>query len=159
MVPPPYGSPYPGVAQPNTLQRDAEHLRLLVIFHYVLGAIIAVSALLPLMYVGFGLAMVFGVWPTAPTGAAPGASGLPFNFGWFFVVMGVGFTLIGELMAALNFYAARCLKRRTGYTLVTVAAGINCLNMPFGTALGVATLIVISKPHVKAWFENSATTA
>lgn len=154
MVPPPYGPPYRSVAPPNTLDRDLEHLRLLEIFHYVLAAIVAVSSLLPLLYAVFGVAMVAGALPGPP--ATPSSSGFPLQFGWFFVVMGVGFTLVGEAFAALNFYAARCLKRRTSYVLVAVVAGLNCLNMPFGTALGVATLIVITKPHVKAWFDGGA---
>jgi disulfide bond formation protein DsbB len=52
-------------------------------------------------------------------------------------------------------YAGRCLAQRRRYLLCMVVAGIACIFMPFGTALGVFTLVVLSRPAVKAAFETA----
>jgi hypothetical protein len=36
-----------------------------------------------------------------------------------------------------------------------VIAGINCLSFPFGTALGIFTLIVLSRESVQALYKSS----
>lgn len=52
-------------------------------------------------------------------------------------------------MGVLNFLAIGRLRRKTGYTFLTVVSAINCVNMPLGMALGVFTLIVINRDEVK----------
>jgi hypothetical protein len=37
-----------------------------------------------------------------------------------------------------------------------VVAAIECIFMPFGTVLGVFTIIVLSRPSVKALFQSEA---
>jgi len=39
-------------------------------------------------------------------------------------------------------------------TYCLVVAGVECILVPFGTVLGVLTLIVLSKESVKTIFEN-----
>lgn len=63
-------------------QRDAEHIKLLSIFHYVYAGLVAVATLWPLIYVAMGLIMVS--LPSTPSGSppvvvssAPAASGSP----------------------------------------------------------------------------------
>ena len=46
----------------------------------------------------------------------------------------------------------RALARRTRYWFVFVIACIECLFMPFGTILGVFTLIVLSRESIKNLF-------
>ena len=55
-------------------------------------------------------------------------------------------------MAACVALAGRELARHGGYTYCLIVAAIECLFMPFGTALGVLTLIVLMRPSVKAQF-------
>ena len=38
-----------------------------------------------------------------------------------------------------------------------IVAGLSCMMMPFGTVLGVFTLLVLLKPQVKALFDAPAT--
>ena len=63
---------------------DEEHLRLLSIFHYVLGALGCLFACLPLIHAALGLTMIY-----APeTFGAHGAPQFPEFAGWLFGEMG-----------------------------------------------------------------------
>lgn len=55
-------------------------------------------------------------------------------------------------MAIAIWMAGRCLKRRTAYNYCLVVAAIECTFMPFGTVLGVLTILVLTRPSVKALF-------
>jgi len=72
--------------------------------------------------------------------------------GAILIVFGSIFILFGWAFAVLLAVAGRCLARRKGYTFCLVIAGISCLFMPFGTILGVFTIIVLSRPSVKELF-------
>lgn len=58
-------------------------------------------------------------------------------------------TLVGANIAAALF-----LKKRTNRMFLLIVSGINCLNMPLGTVLGVFTIIVLTKPHIFDHFEK-----
>ena len=62
--------------------------------------------------------------------------------------------LFGWAFAACVAYAGRCLNERRHYTFCMVMAGIACMFMPFGTILGVFTIIVLVRPSVKALFNG-----
>jgi hypothetical protein len=128
------------------MTRDEDHLRLLSIFHYVYAGITALSACVPVFHLAFGIAIVSGAFPSPPGQPMPRA------FGWFFVVAAGGLMLFGWACAVCVFLAARRLERRTGYWFCFVIACVNCAFVPLGTALGVCTLIVLSRPAVKALF-------
>ncbi len=133
---------------PGADAKDLEHLRLLAIFHYVVAGFIALFSLFPLLHVGMGIAVLTGVMPS--NGAANG--GDEAMLGWFFILIGGGFVLFGELIAFLIFRAGQCLKQRKSHTYCLVIAAIACLFMPLGTVLGVFTIIVLVRPSVKALF-------
>ena len=75
-------------------------------------------------------------------------------FGVLFVVLPAIIILCGWTLAVLLFIAGRCLARRKRHLFCLVIAGISCLFMPFGTVLGVFTIVVLSRPSVKALFET-----
>lgn len=133
------------------MNRDEEHLRLLRIFHYVCAGMAALIACVPLFHLVFGLLMVF-----APNVFGKGNQQPPVLLGWIFVVLAGGFILLGWTFAALLAWAGRCLGRRTHYTYCFVLACISCAFMPFGTVLGVFTIMVLTRPSVKALFEESS---
>lgn len=74
-------------------------------------------------------------------------------FGWLFVGMGAFIILLTIAFGLLALFCAINLKRRRRRTFCQVASAIACLNIPFGTALGVLTLITISKPDIHQQFE------
>src|SRR4051812_40953640 len=57
----------------------------------------------------------------------------------------------GELI----LYSRICIKERKHRTFSLVMAVVNCLCIPFGTALGVFTLIILQRPSVKALYFDS----
>jgi hypothetical protein len=48
------------------------------------------------------------------------------------------------------------LRKRRHRTLSFVMACLTCINIPLGTALGVFTLVVLSRPSVKALYDQVA---
>jgi hypothetical protein len=133
------------------VDKDVEHLKLLVTFHYIVGAITAICLSFPLIHVFIGLMLMLN-----PHGFGPDTRQVfPARmFGMFFFAIGSGFVLFGWTLGALNFYAARCIKRREKYTLCLIVAALDCMQMPLGTALGVFTLIVLLRDSVKQMFER-----
>ena len=127
---------------------DAQHLRLLAIFHYVVGGLTALLACLPLIHVALGLAMIY-----APRSLANKPGDEPPAFvGWLFVGMGSAFFLAGITLAVCIILAGRFLARRKRYWFVFVLACLQCAVFPFGTVLGVFTIVVLSRESVKAQF-------
>ncbi|WP_435008223.1 hypothetical protein P12x_005501 [Tundrisphaera lichenicola] len=135
------------------MTEDAEHLRLLSIFHYVVGGLTALFASFPIIHVAIGIAIVTGSFNDPKNGSAP-----PSAFGWFFIVIGALFIVLGWAYAIGMFVAGRNLRQRRGYLYCLVMAGLSCANFPFGTCLGVFTLIVLLRPSVKPLFEKGAGT-
>lgn len=69
-------------------------------------------------------------------------------------VIGAVSLLFGFAMAFANVYAARCIARRKHRMVCLIAAGFNCLNMPFGLILGVCSFLVLLRPTVEELFEG-----
>ena len=137
----------PGASFP-TVDRDFEHLRLLAIFHYVVGGLMAFFASIFIVHFVMGAVML-----AAPTFFGNSRQpGPPAFMGMFFMIIGGSVVLVGWTMAALTIYAGRCLARRRHHTLCMVAAVVCCLYVPFGTVLGVFTIIVLQRPRVKEMF-------
>jgi hypothetical protein len=130
--------------------RDSEHVRLLSIFHYVLGGIVGVFSCLPIFHVALGLIMIFS------PGAFPDGNGQPPPpfIGWFFVALGSAVIVLGWSLAVCLLLSGWFLSRRKHYIFCMVIAGLACLYVPFGTVLGVFTFIVLGRPSVRAGFER-----
>jgi hypothetical protein len=126
------------------MNQDHEHLKLLSIFHYVVGGLSALFACIPLLHMAMGIAMVAGAFDdTDPV--------LPF-MGWFFIFFSGAIVLAGWAFAVLVILAGRALARRERYTFCLVMAAVQCVFMPFGTVLGVFTILVLVRPSVKELF-------
>lgn len=123
---------------------DAKQLDLLATFHYVVGGITALYSCMPFMHVFMGAMMISGKFFGETEGSAP-----PPGFGWMFVIMGSTFILSGWAMAICIIIAGKKLKRRQNRMFCMVMAGIECMFMPFGTVLGVFTLIALNKDSIK----------
>lgn len=143
------------------MNSDAEHLRLLSIFHYIVGGLAALFSLFPLLYAGMGGVFLFAArHPSINQNDQPPP---PF-LGWIFIGIGIFGFLVGVTMTVFILLAGRALAVRKRFMLAFVIACVECLFMPFGTVLGVFTLIVLSRDSVKALFSpigssNSSNTA
>ncbi|WP_345302884.1 hypothetical protein [Lysobacter hankyongensis] len=131
----------------DTTAQDLEHLRLLSIFHYIVAGITALFSLFPVIHLVIGIAMVSGKMEASDPNAAIA--------GWFFIGFAALFIGLGLTFAGFIAYAGRCLRQRRRHTLCLVVAALECMMMPFGTVLGVFTLISLTKPPVKALFADA----
>ena len=130
------------------MTKHEEHLRLLSIFHYVVAGLTAAIALFPVFHLVLGLIMIL-----APDTMGGKANSPPAIVGWFFVIFAAVFICFGWAIAACIFAAGRFLARRKNYMFCLVVAGIECLFMPFGTVLGIFTIIVLIQEPVKELFQ------
>lgn len=149
---PPLPPPAPAAA---LSPEEASQLRLLSIFHYVLAGFTALFSLFPLIHLAMGIAIITGAMPMD----TPADQEAPFDprlFGWFFVVFAALFIAAGMTLAGYMAYAGRCLAQRRRHLLCMVVAGLSCMFMPFGTVLGVFSLVVLSRPSIKAAFAPAA---
>jgi hypothetical protein len=132
------------------MNQDQEHLRLLSIFHYIVGGIAALFSFFPVIHLILGI--LFLVAPHRMGGSPL----LPPPFlGWIFIIMGGGFMLVGWAFAVCVILAGRFIVRHKHYIFCLVIASLNCLFMPFGTILGVFTIVVLVRSSVKALFYPS----
>jgi nitrate reductase gamma subunit len=76
----------------------------------------------------------------------------PAFIGWIFVIVASLLIVSGFVVAALVFTAGRFLAKRKHHTFCLVIAAVECLFMPFGTVLGVFTIIVLLRPTVRQLF-------
>lgn len=128
---------------PTTLQQKKNYLDILAVFHYVNGGLTALMALVALAFLGIGL------------GAATSwGNDWEMEVGCSMIaVMVFVFVLVGGY-AVLNLLAGRALQTRRHTVLVMITSGVNCLNVPLGTLLGIFTLVLISDPEVRWMFDG-----
>ena len=126
---------------------DNEHLKLLSIFHYVMGGITSLLACFPIIHLVIGLFLIL-----VPEKFGHGSQHPPVFLGWLFVILGSSLILLGWTVAALVLVAGRCIGRRKHYMFCFVTACVECLCMPFGTVLGVFTILVLNRQSVKELF-------
>jgi len=138
------------------MNQDKEHLQLLAIFHYVVAGLAALLSFFPLLYTTVGTIFIFA----ARHGTAKPGEDLPPEFlGWIFAVLGALLFLIGIAMAICILIAGRSLALRKRYSFAFVMACIECLFIPFGTILGVFTIVVLSRESVRALFSPATAQA
>ena len=128
----------------NSMNEEREYLRLLSIFHYVVGAMTALFACFPLIHLAIGIAMLCG--------AFDGKGAPPRFLGLFFIVFSSIFILCGWAMAVCMVIAGTKLARYRARTYCLALAAIECIFVLFGTVLGVFTIILLMKDSVKELF-------
>ncbi len=134
------------------MSQDEEHLKILAIFHYVVGGMAALFSCFFLIYLVMGIVFVTG----AAFGHAKDAP--PAFLGWLMIAFGGMLLLAGWSFAGTLVAAGRCLALRRHHTFCLVMGGVACLFMPFGIVLGVFTIVVLSRPSVQALFAPPAPT-
>ena len=126
---------------------DEEHLRLLTIGHYITGGFYILFA--SIFIIHFVLILVAALNPEFFGSPSEPQKGPPDSFMYIVAIFFGLFILAGWTFGGLTIYAGRCIKRRVRRTLTFVIACLNTLALPFGTVLGVFTLLVLARPGVK----------
>jgi len=129
-------------------RRDSEHITLLAVFHFVISGLALLG--IGFLFFHYALMSTFFSHPerwTAKNETAPPPEVFQFFhlFIWIYIFMGVALLLacIGNLVSGIFL----CLRKHRMFSLVI--AGLNCLQVPFGTALGVFTIIVLQRDSVR----------
>lgn len=131
---------------------DADHLKLLWIFHLVAAGL----ALLGILFLVAHYAVLHTVftnpkmWENQKQGPPPAEFFAMFK--WFYLVFAVWF--LGS--SVLNVVSGLCIRGRKHRTFSLIVAGINCLHIPLGTVLGVFTIIVLMRDSVRELYEGEA---
>ncbi len=142
----------PRTAAPR--EEDLNHLRLLSIFHYVVGGMLALCATFPVIHLLVGIGLVSGAFKSAPGSPPP-----PAAMGWMFILIAGGAIALGWAFAICLFVAGYQLRRQRRYLFCLIAAGLACTFQPLGLVLGIFTIIVLLRPSVKALFQQTSESA
>jgi len=136
---------------PEITAQDQSHLSLLRTFHYVVAALYFCGSLIPTIHITIGLVMIF-----SPESMGNGSSAPPPAFmGWLFAILGFTAMIALASLAVCQLVVARSLGQYRRHIFCMVISGLNCMNMPIGTLLGVFTILVLSRPAVRALFVGS----
>ncbi|MBV8880266.1 MAG: hypothetical protein JO332_09900 [Planctomycetaceae bacterium] len=152
------GEMMPGQVRPpapegSPAAKDEEHLRNLSLAYTIISILTGLMGCMFIVHLVIGIVSIVspGSMSNGRSGNAP-----PAFFGWLFAGIG-GAALLGFwTIAGLMFAAGRCIKRRRRYTFCLIASGASCLIMPFGTALGIISFVILNRPSVKALFPPPA---
>ncbi len=143
--------PIPPMAPLPANQRsvDEDHLNLLSIFYFVSAGlsffgILALFADYVFLHFFFSNPVFMGNQKGGPPPEAV--------FG-FFLVFFMFFGALLVLLAILNVMTGFFLRERKHRTFSLVIAAIDCMQFPLGTALGVFTIIVLSRESVRKLYE------
>ena len=129
------------------MNEDLQHLKLLSIFHYVVAGMTVLVGCFPLIHLTIGIALLTGHLPTNPAGPVSDAF-----VGWIFTGIAGVIIITMWSLAFVVLFAGRFLQERRRRTFCLVVAGLECMIMPFGTVLGVLTIIVLLRPSVRELF-------
>jgi len=155
LVPAVYGPPqnyqpqYPPPVPHPWQQNPADATRPLGIAYIVYACFLGLAVLIVPLYALF-FAAVFA--DAGSSSSSPGDEQAAEAIGGImFLVFGLAEVLIIAKLT-LVILAAQGLFKMRRYTICIVAAALSCLSMPLGTALGIWTFVVLTKPEVKAAF-------
>src|SRR5436190_7458982 len=139
----------PEVGTKNQQSRDREHLKLLAIFHFVFGGLAVVG----IGFLGVHYAIMHTVFSNPEILKSQNA-GMPKAFLdvfiWFYIFMAV--ILMAGLV--LNVLSGIFLLQKRNRIFSLIIGGLNCLQIPFGTALGVLTILVLSRDSVRQLYSG-----
>ena len=130
------------VHSPDPLEQKKSYLDVLAIFHYVYGGI----GLLFVLFAGLIMGGVFSI-PEVYRDMRTDAGCLPIIVVGFFIALGAVYCL-------LNLLAGRWLQQRRQRVPILVVSGLNCLNFPLGTLLGIFVIVLLARVEVAALFDR-----
>ena len=129
---------------------DEQHLKLLAVFHFIVaGLLFAGIGFLVLHFVFMN--MIFtnpDIWKTSPNPPPPEVFAI-----LKFVYVFIAIFLIGALVA--NLLSGFYLGARKNRLFSLMVAGLNCLQFPLGTVLGVLTILVLVRDSVRELYDEA----
>lgn len=148
----PTAAPQPP-ALPN---KDASHLKTLAICHYVIAGLSVLG--LGFLALHYMIMRTVFMNPDIWKDQGQKAQEMPFKpeeffgyFQWFYIIAGI-FIVVGGILTLMS---GRFISQRKKRVFSIVVAGLNCLHFPFGMALGIFTLVVITRDSVKRLYSEA----
>ncbi len=133
-------------------QKNDDHLKLLAVFHFVIGGF----AFLGIGFLILHFIVMQEIFTNPKLFEGPKSAPLPENFfailRWVYI--GIGTLLV--LDAVANIISGFFLRRKIHRTFSIVVSGLNCLQIPLGTVLGMFTLLVLMRESVKESYQAEA---
>jgi hypothetical protein len=141
----------PVLANDQQARRDAEHLKLLSIFHFILAALGLFGIAFLALHFAFVRAIFMNpeMWKNQKGGPPPEI---------FFKLMmgGYAFGVVVMLTGGvLNLLSGLFIRKRRHRMFSIIIGGLNCLHVPFGTLLGVFTILILSRESVRKIYDVS----
>ena len=128
---------------------QTQNLNLISIFHYVVAALIYLKGAMGFVMMGIGGIAVAGILHDQPNDMGITL----FVVGLIFFAGPMVFMTITWAIATAVLVSGRRIAKRTNLTYCQVVAGLECLCIPFGTILGVISLILLTRDDVKNQFQ------
>jgi hypothetical protein len=132
----------------SEIEIDEQHLNLLSIFHYIVGGLLILFSFLPIFHLIMGIFMVVKSLNTSKEAPL-------LVMGMLFICFALLFMVAGIALAILIFVAGYKISQRRNRTFCLVIAGCECLFSPFGLALGIFTIVVLSRKSVMELFKRN----
>jgi len=126
------------------LSQEEQNLNLLSTFHYIMGALTALFACIPIIHLVVGIAMF--------AGGFNGGGIAPRNIAFIFIILAAVIILVGWVFAILIIICGSKLKQRRSYNYCLVIAFMECLIVPIGTVLGIFSIVTLTRDSVKQLF-------
>jgi hypothetical protein len=129
---------------------DADHLRLLAIFHFIVAGLAILGLGFLMLHYGVMHAIVGNpeMWKNQKGGGPPPQ---------FFAILKWFYVFFGAMLVAggvLNLLSGWSIQRKKNRIFSLVVAGVNCVQFPFGTVLGVFTFVVLLRDSVREAYET-----
>ncbi|HEX4645145.1 MAG TPA: hypothetical protein VH598_06005 [Verrucomicrobiae bacterium] len=132
--------------------KDGEHLKLLSIFSFVMAGFAFLGvAFLFLHYFLMSFFMSPEFWKSQKNATPPPKEFFQFMI-YFYIIFGAWMMAGGVLNVLSGFF----LRQRTHRTFSLIVGGLNCLHIPFGTVLGIFTILILSRESVCKGYEAAA---
>lgn len=131
------------------MSENENNLRMLSIGYYIVAGLTFLIASLPILHIVMGILIIQGKM------AGQGSGEMQRYVGWLFLFFGSAAITFGWAQAICTLIAGLYIKNHKCHTFCVVVAAINCMFMPFGTILGVFSLLVLLKPEVRQLFNSS----
>lgn len=116
--------------------KNAEHLNILRICHYVVGGMSILFSFFFLFHIIFGF---FFVKESA---------------GILMAAIGLFMMFMGWVYGGLVIWSGKSIAQRKNRSMIIAVSALNCFNCPLGLLLGVFTFIVMGRNSVKEEFEG-----
>ncbi|MBN2362841.1 hypothetical protein JXL83_01780 [candidate division WOR-3 bacterium] len=131
------------------MQEELNNLKTLSLFHFIMSGFTALVSCFPLIHITIGIILLIA----GAHGAFDEQSEAPpAMVGVIFIIVGGIVVLVGWTLALLIFLAGKNLRKTTRYHYCLAIACLLCIMVPYGTVLGVFSIIVLTREPVKELF-------